>query len=306
MTRALRKRARSLQSTRRLEPETISKRDILWQKNPARVLKYKPHELHYYGWVPFLRNLQATVFSDVYLFLQIAFLLAYVALLHTTGLGIRDGDLRAFVRMFGTSYSGALFNAAMVITFVLGLFTTLVINRWTGVRAAYSKVLSATLDLSMTVCSVVHNEQDWGDHRAGRARSELTRLLNLGHVLVVTSADAQNDAFKKSAGVRTWARQASTHFKSGRQARDSQGKAFLQGRGRDLSYYELVQEGLLNPDEWKLLQTGEEMGMASYQTVYFWVQVRGRLSCSLESPVVWLGREAGCLCWEVLCGLQLQ
>lgn len=280
MSRRVRRRARAIQSKRRLEPEVTRYRDIVWQKGPDRLLKYRPNELHYYGWIPFLilRNVKATVFSDVYLYVQVGVLLLYVGLLHATGLGLPTQDLEAFVKLSGTSYMGALFNPAMVITFILGLFTTLVINRWAGVRAAYGKIMSGTLDLCLSVSNVIHNEQDWGDVRARRARTELTRLLNLAHVLVLSSADSQNKSFKRAVGARTFVRAVLGWVKGAGDGKVGPEASFLEGRrARDVSYQALVQEGLVNPDEWSLIMRGEEEGMCSYQTVYFWAQVNGRI-----------------------------
>lgn len=288
MSRRVRRRARAIQSKRRLEPEVTRYRDTVWQKSPDRLLKYRPHELHYYGWIPFLilRNVKATVFSDIYLYVQVGVLLTYVGLLHATGLGLRKEDLQSFVKMSGTSYMGALFNPAMVITFILGLFTTLVINRWAGVRAAYGKILSGTLDLCLTLSNAIHNEQDWGDVRTKRARTELTRLLNLAHVLVISSADSQNKSFKRSVGARTLVRRVLRWLRP--RGEVGRGPApqpsFLEGRRvRDVSYPALVQEGLVNPDEWSLILKGEEEGMSSYQTVYFWAQVNNALRASINA-----------------------
>ncbi|GMH33655.1 hypothetical protein BSKO_01489 [Bryopsis sp. KO-2023] len=273
-SRTVRQRARKLQSKKHKQPEVTCYRDIVWQKEPDKLLKYRPFLLHYYGWVPFLilRNVKATVFSDLYLHIQTTLLLVVTATFHLTGFGIPNEDLASFVRLFGTSYSGAIFNASMIITFILGFFTTLVINRWSGVRAAYGRIISATLDLSMTLSHVMHNELDWRDPRTRRARTELIRLLNLGHVLVVTSADAQNDDFKRSKGVKTYFRYMVNKVRKNTPLENA-GNSFFDGRrARDVSYVALVQEGLVNPDEWKLLEDGEEQGMPSYQTVYYWAQ----------------------------------
>lgn len=106
-------------------------RDIVWQEYPARILKYRGTNLHYYGWIPFLifRNIKATVFSEIYIHIQTIILLTWVALLHLNGFGIDKNDFISFTKMFGTPYMGSVFNFGMVIVFILGLFITLIINR---------------------------------------------------------------------------------------------------------------------------------------------------------------------------------
>lgn len=42
----------------------------------------------------------------------------------------QDPDIQAFIKFFGTPYMGAVINLCMLITFILGLFVTLVVNRW--------------------------------------------------------------------------------------------------------------------------------------------------------------------------------
>lgn len=42
---------------------------------------------------------------------------------------------------------------------------------------------------------------------------------------------------------------------------------------RDVTYMDLLDEGLVNPDEWKLLMEAEQDGLPAYQAVYYWVQV---------------------------------
>lgn len=75
----------------------------------------------------------------------------YTAAIHFTGFGAKEDDLRFFIKIFGTSYCGSLFNFAMLITFILGLFITLVINRWWEIRSTYSRFKGMTMDLIMTV-----------------------------------------------------------------------------------------------------------------------------------------------------------
>ncbi|GMH37834.1 hypothetical protein BSKO_05707 [Bryopsis sp. KO-2023] len=259
-------------------------RDVLWQENPDRILKYRAHNLHYYGWIPFVnwRNLKGTIFSDVYLHLQTAVLLAWVGLLHGTGLGVEEKDLRSFIKLFGTPYAGSIFNVGMVMVFILGLFISLVINRWSTIRQAYGQLRGTTQDLCMILAHSIHDANNLKDKRTAKARAEVVRLLNLGHLLVVTRADAQNQEFTKSTGLKTLTKHA---WKNSRSAISTLGFSekvvgevgdrwdqLWQKKARDVTYEDLLDEGLINPDEWTLLQEGEREGLPSYQTVYYWVQ----------------------------------
>jgi hypothetical protein len=137
------------------------------QENPARVLAYKASAVHQYGWIPLnpfcWRNIKATVFSSALLNIQTAALILWALVLHLTGFGIPLYDMRAFLKIWGTVYAGAhsswwsqglqvshtstaalnpsgfagsVFNMATIVVFILGLFITLVINRWWSIRTA--------------------------------------------------------------------------------------------------------------------------------------------------------------------------
>lgn len=137
----------------------------LLQENPARVLAYKASSVHQYGWIPLnpfhWRNIKATVFSSALLNLQSAALCLWALLLHTTGFGVPVYDMRAFLKIWGTVYAGkrcshqglavaanpassatrvclagSVFNMATIVVFILGLFISLVINRWWSIRSA--------------------------------------------------------------------------------------------------------------------------------------------------------------------------
>lgn len=71
-------RAKLLQPRKQVEFKKTS--DSLWQLHPNKLLKYKPVNLHYYGWIPILnfRNISATVFSEIYLYIQTIILAGYV------------------------------------------------------------------------------------------------------------------------------------------------------------------------------------------------------------------------------------
>lgn len=277
----VRSRTRHALKHRKVTTRWKKKRDILWQQNPDRVLKYRPSHLHYYGWIPFgiFRNVKATVFSEVYLHVQTLVLLSWMGVIHWTGLGVSDQDLAAFVAMFGTAFLGAIFNYGMVVVFILGLFITLVINRWWSIRSAYAKLMGTTTDLCMVVASAIQNENDPDDRRTNRAKTEITRLLNLGHLLVVTRADAQNDDFLKSSGLRTLLKSIIISMKkfihfpnSPKEDQGSQELTQALSKPRKIALEDLLDEGLLNEDEWTLLTEGEAEGMPAYHLVYYWTQ----------------------------------
>ena len=80
------------------------------QEKPARVLAYQAAAVHQYGWIPLnpfkWRNVKATVFSSVLLNVQTAVLVGWAMLIHTTGLGMPEYDIRAFLKIWGTVYAG--------------------------------------------------------------------------------------------------------------------------------------------------------------------------------------------------------
>lgn len=107
--------------------------DGVWQEDPLRMVKYRPSILHAYGWMPGLiwRNMKGTVFADGYLAFQVIGTCMWVAFLEATaGYWTTDEDVQSFIKFFGTPYMGAVVNLCMLITFILGLFVTLVVNRW--------------------------------------------------------------------------------------------------------------------------------------------------------------------------------
>ncbi|CAD7700722.1 unnamed protein product [Ostreobium quekettii] len=256
----------------RRPPKVRQERDMLWQREPDRVLKYRPEHLHYYGWMPAFvpGNIKATVFSNVYLHVQAAALLAWVAVLHVTGLSVPKADLASFLRLFGTPYAGAIFNMAMLITFVLGLFVSLVVNRWSTIKQAYARLIGSTMDLVMLVSTVVRDPGDPREPRCLRARVEVTRLLNLGHILAISRADALDRDFKPARAVGHLAKVLGASLRHGATAppRD----AFWSKKPRNIDLEDLEEEGLVNRDEWEILEGGWTEGLAKHQVVYFWVQ----------------------------------
>jgi len=119
------------------KPKATAYHDTVWQSNPPRMLRYKANVLHGYGWVPGLipRNFKGTVLCDPHLQGQVLVLWLWMLFIRSTGLYAAPRDQKVFVLFFGTPYMTAILNLCMVITFCLGLFVTLVVNRW---RAAPS------------------------------------------------------------------------------------------------------------------------------------------------------------------------
>jgi len=271
-----RSQLRSVLRIRRDVSNVVKRKDSLWQEEPPCIIKYRAEHLHYYGWFPplALHNFKAMVLSDLYLHVQGLVLVGWMVALHTTGLGVPVSDLSTFLRLFGTSYMGSIFNMAMLITFILGLFVTLVVNRWTNMRATYSKLIGATLDLCMVVSAHL-NSEDLHDPRVARARTELTRLLNLGHFLVVSTADAEDRQFKPGHGMKTAmkvvCRSVTKRLKLVSMMSDDDDVLWAK-KARNIDFFDLVHEGLVNTDEWDILKDNEDNGLPRFQKVYFWTQ----------------------------------
>jgi hypothetical protein len=80
------------------------------QEDPPRVLAYKASAIHQYGWIPLnpfnWRNVKATVFGSWVIHAQSLALIAWTAFIHVTGLWVEEYDIRAFLKIWGTVYSG--------------------------------------------------------------------------------------------------------------------------------------------------------------------------------------------------------
>lgn len=76
------------------------------------MLAYKASAVHQYGWIPLnplkWRNVKATVFSSVLLNFQTTFLVGWALIIHFTGLGMPEYDIRAFLKIWGTVYAGVV------------------------------------------------------------------------------------------------------------------------------------------------------------------------------------------------------
>mmetsp|Transcript_4602 Transcript_4602/g.11151 ORF Transcript_4602/g.11151 Transcript_4602/m.11151 type:complete len:735 (+) Transcript_4602:197-2401(+) len=277
----LRQRARHIMDTRRITSPITRYSDVVWQENPSRVLKYRASILHTYGWAPFFiwRNVKATVFGNPRLYLQTSLLLLWMLILHLTGLGAMNRDIQVFTTIFGTSYLGAVFNVGTVVVFILGLFVTLVINRWWSMRAVYAKLASNTVDVVTVITTVIRNPGNSSCYHAQRARTELVRFLNLGHLLVLTQADGQSRHFYRSPRLEElyggtigrvlrwlWPHQRSNTEE------DPKLNNTWQKAVRDIGFLDLNAEGLVNVDEWKHIVDSEQRGMPRYILAYHWAQ----------------------------------
>eukprot|EP01025_Chloroclados_australasicus_P052023 TRINITY_DN6056_c2_g1_i2.p1 TRINITY_DN6056_c2_g1~~TRINITY_DN6056_c2_g1_i2.p1 ORF type:complete len:752 (-),score=53.24 TRINITY_DN6056_c2_g1_i2:277-2532(-) len=239
--------------------------DMVWQDNPARVLKYRPSSLHHYGWFPLfsLQNIQATVFSDPFLHFQTGILIAIMLAIHLTGLGLQEEVLRGFVDMFSSSYLGSIWHGSMIITFLLGLFMSEVYRRWWNIRTMYATLSSTTIDLCEMITNLIRNPKgNVAESRLiNRARTELIRYLNLGHMMVITTAASQGRQFHRYPIQRKiknfFKRRTVTAWKQ---------------ETKNLSYRQLNNAGLVNWDEWELMGKCEGQGVPRYLTVYHWTQ----------------------------------
>eukprot|EP00210_Caulerpa_lentillifera_P000812 g786.t1 len=261
---------------RKVENKLECSCDSIWQVEPERILTYKPFNLHYYGWIPFpfRRNFHATVFSELYIYTQGAFLTTYMAVLHLTGFGIRHAYLHAFVMLLGTFWVGAVINISTLITFILVLFTTLMIQRWFDIRSQYFKIRETTIDVCMTLSHIATQESA----QLHRAQVELTRLLNLAHLLLLIKSDAETTEFQKSIGAKTALRKLSTiyshkEFEEHEHEDSEESFQFLwHKRMRELNYEDLHGQGLVNKDEWDLIMTSEQSGVHGFEIVYSWTK----------------------------------
>jgi hypothetical protein len=80
-----------------------------------------------------------TVFGSKSLHAQTLVLCAWTAVIHaTSGLGIAYQHQQHFKAIFGTAYLGSLASMGVIIALVLGLFISLVVQRWWEVRVQYA------------------------------------------------------------------------------------------------------------------------------------------------------------------------
>ena len=233
--------------------------DGLFQLHPRRLLEYSPKDLHTKGWFPWPSSfhLSVTVFASPELHAQTLVLTAWTAAIHVTGLGVEDSKQSGFKAIFGTAYLGSLASMGVIIALVLGLFISLVVQRWWDVRSQYATFHHALLELAVAWSAA--------DARLGTAESavsasvaraaaerrekisessedlrrpsehlrrlrrdatrELFRLLNLAHVLFLSQAGEREHAVTGARRLRRAGRFFSTpsRFVSSRDARDARG-----------------------------------------------------------------------------------
>jgi hypothetical protein len=196
--------------------------DGVWQEDPQRMVKYRPSILHAYGWVPGLiwRNMKGTVFADGYLAFQVISMSLWVAFLEATaGYWTTDADVQSFIKFFGTPYMGAVVNLCMLITFILGLFVTLVVNRWWEVRVQYGMVRALSIEVSHIIVANMRGakaarteeERAEAEVQNARGRSEMIRYLNFAHLLLLTDAQSKEHADFTDSPLETavkWARRS--------------------------------------------------------------------------------------------------
>ena len=140
--------------------------------------------------------------AAVYLHLQVISMVAWMTFVGETGLGAEDPDIQAFIKFFGTPYMGAVINLCMLITFILGLFVTLVVNRWWEVRVQYGMVRSLSIEVSYIISNNLRGTKgakgpaEVADAKAqnARAREEIIRYMNFAHFLLLIDAQQSEKA----------------------------------------------------------------------------------------------------------------
>ena len=228
--------------------------DGLWQVHPRRLLEYSPKDLHTKGWFPWPSSfhLSVTVFASPELHAQTLVLTAWTAAIHVTGLGVEDSKQSGFKAIFGTAYLGSLASMGVIIALVLGLFISLVVQRWWDVRSQYATFHHALLELAVAFAAdaqlgTAESAVSAGSARAAAERREkfsessessedlrrlrrdatreLFRLLNLAHVLFLSQAGEREHAVTGARRLRRAGHFFSTpsRFVSSRDARDARG-----------------------------------------------------------------------------------
>ena len=186
--------------------------DALWQVRPRRLLEYSPGDLHTVGWFPWLSkyHVSVTVFASPELHAQTLALAAWTAAIHVTGLGVADANQGNFKAIFGTAYLGSLASMGVIIALVLGLFISLVVQRWWDVRVQYATFHHALLELAVAFAASADGVAEPSASGAAATRRgprkkkraalrrdatrELFRLLNLAHVLFLSQAGEREHA----------------------------------------------------------------------------------------------------------------
>ena len=215
-----------LQTQQLLQAAVTTNVDGLWQVHPSRLLEYSPRALHTVGWFPWPSklHLSVTVFANKSLHIQTLVIVAWTAIIHAThGLGINYTYQQHFKAIFGTAYLGSLASMGVIIALVLGLFISLVVQRWWEVRVQYAAFHHALLELANSFA--VRSEYDLLSAATGvttantrtptsspstidtlnrkrksktlkKVKSELFRLLNLAHVLFLSQAGEREESVK--------------------------------------------------------------------------------------------------------------
>lgn len=130
--------------------------NVVWQKHPLRLVRYRARDVHCHGGFPLTGNqLRASVLGRPGLHVQSALLFLWAFFFHSTGAWLSVPTRVAIVDVFGTGYLGALLNLSMVVTFVLGLFVSSVISRWWELREQYALLRSTSVDLAVMICSYI-------------------------------------------------------------------------------------------------------------------------------------------------------
>ena len=103
--------------------------------------------------------------------------------------------LQTYVMLFGTQLMGGTFNITQMMIFILGLFVTLVINRFFQIRALYAKIHSVTVELVITATTFLQPPLNGTatPQKAQMMRRARAQVREVGRVRVLQWAgDAQS------------------------------------------------------------------------------------------------------------------
>eukprot|EP00906_Rhabdomonas_costata_P001289 RCo002048 len=155
----------------------------LMHYDPLKVYKYVPwkaHLLSIFPLIPITPGWRGTILRSTTFILQLVFWSGWLG-----WVGFTDNNTSQMLRLVATPS-----NLQNLVTFLLGMAMTLVINRWWLMREKYGSILSGSEELSLMAASLIGtpgSTKDFGGLDA-RIRKEVVRYCNLGQKLLVLEA----------------------------------------------------------------------------------------------------------------------